>query len=240
MLASLVKWVQEVNNKNMGHKVHPKIYRTPLLYAWDSKWFAKKGNSALCLEQDILIRQYLEKKLREAGIDAIGVERSPKDVIVNILAAKPGAVIGRNGQGLEELRKYIEKKILSFKLKVRINVQAVKQPALSARVVALSAASDVERRMAFRRVMKQTVDRVMQAGAKGVKISMAGRLNGAEIARRETISDGKMSLITLRSDVDYSLVEADTIYGKIGIKVWIYKGESFAFTDKFDKKEENK
>jgi len=224
----------------MGHKVHPKIHRTPLLYAWDSKWFAKKGNNSLCLEQDIRIRQYLEKKLKEAGIDAIGIERSPKDLTVNILAAKPGVIVGRNGQGLEELRKYIEKKILAFKFKIKINVQAVKQPALSAKVVATSAASEIEHRVAFRRVMKQTIERVMQAGAKGVKISMAGRLNGVDIARRETLADGKMSLITLRSDVDYGFVEADTLYGKIGIKVWIYKGESFAFHDKFAKKEENK
>jgi len=239
MLVNPVKWDQEVNNNNMGHKVHPKIYRTPLLFAWDSKWFAKKGSGSLFLKQDIRIREYIEKKMKESGIDAIGIERNPKDITVNILAAKPGVIIGRSGQGLDILRKHIEKKILSFKFKVKINVTALKQPALSAKVVGTSAASDVERRMPFRRVMKQTVERVMTAGAKGVKISMAGRLNGAEIARRETIADGKMSLITLRSNVDYALAEADTIYGKIGVKVWIYKGESFAFHDKFSKKEED-
>lgn len=222
----------------MGHKVHPKIHRMPLIYLWDSKWFAKRGTNAKLLEQDIRIREYLEAKLKEAGIDAISVERNAQEVVVNILAAKPGVIIGRNGQGLEEIRKYLEKKVLQFKSKVKINVLAVKQPALSARVVALGAASEIERRIPFRRVMKQLIDRVINAGAKGVKVSMAGRLNGVDIARSEILSAGKMSLITFRSDVDYAFVEANTIYGKIGIKVWIYKGETFGLQEKFIKKEE--
>ena len=222
----------------MGHKVHPKIHRTPLVFTWDSRWFAKKKNAPKFLEQDIKIREYLMGKLKDAGIDAISIERTPQDLTVNILASKPGAIIGRNGQGLEDIRKVLEKKILQFKLKVKINVLALKQPALSAAVVAQNAAVEIEKRTPFRRVMKQAIERVMAAGAEGVKISMSGRLNGAEIARREKLAAGKMSLITLRSDVDYALSEAHTIYGKIGIKVWIYKGESFSMRDKFEKKEE--
>ena len=219
----------------MGHKVHPTIYRIPSLYSWDSKWFAKKGQMALFLEQDSKIREYLFTKLKEALIDAIGIERNAKNMTITILAGKPGVIIGRGGKGLEEHRKYIEKQILQFKLKVEINVTEVRQNALSARIMALSMASEIERRIPFRRVMKQAVEKVMQVGAQGVKIRMAGRLNGVEIARNEKISAGKMSLITVRSDVDYAFVEALTIYGKIGIKIWIYKGESFGRRDKFIK-----
>jgi len=153
------------------------------------------------------------------------------------LAAKPGVVIGRNGAGLEEIRKEIEKNILQFKTKVKLNIQAVANPAMSAQIVGQSMAAEIERRIPFRRVMKQAMEKVMSAGAQGVKFNISGRLNGAEIARRETMSSGKMSLITLRSDVDYALNEALTIYGKIGIKVWIYKGEAFGRREKFAKKE---
>lgn len=224
----------------MGHKVHPKIYRIPNIYTWDSRWFGKKDQLALFLKQEVKIREYLEKKLKEAGIDSICLERTEKEVIITILAAKPGVIIGRSGQGLEEIRKEIERKYLGFKLKVKINVLPVKQPALSAKVVAQSAVAEIEKRIPFRRVMKQVLEKVMAAGAKGVKINMSGRLNGVEIARRETLSAGKMSLITMRSDVDYAFEEAHTIYGKIGIKVWIYLGESFGRCDKFEKREEKK
>ncbi len=155
---------------------------------------------------------------------------------LTILAAKPGFIIGRSGQGLDEMRKYIEKKILKMKLKVKINVREVHSPALSASVVSQTICNDIERRIPFRRVMKQSIERVMKAGAKGVKIQLSGRLNGVEIARRETLSQGKIPLITLRSDVDYALFEANTIYGVIGVKVWIYRGEVFGIKDKFDEK----
>ncbi len=224
----------------MGHKVHPKIHRTPFIYAWDSKWYAKKDQYPDVIEQEIKIREFLAKKLKEAGIDAISIERTPKEVLVTILAAKPGVIIGRNGEGLEVIRKEIEKKILAFKTKVKLNIQTVAQPALSAQIVGQSMASEIERRIPFRRVMKQAMEKVMTAGAQGVKFAVAGRLNGVEIARREVMGSGKMSLITLRSDVDYAIVEANTIYGKIGIKVWIYKGEAFSRRDKFAKKEVEK
>jgi len=219
----------------MGHKVHPRIHRIPFIFPWDSRWFAKKENFALFLQQEIQIRDLIQLKLREAGIDAISIERTPKEISVTILAGKPGVVIGRGGQGLELLRKEIEKKILKFKTKVKLNIQAVNQPALSAAIVAQNAADEIVRRLPFRRVMKQTIEKVMAAGAKGVKINMAGRLNGVEIARREKLAAGKMSLITIRSNVDYALAEAHTLYGKIGVKVWIYFGETFGRKDRFEK-----
>lgn len=221
----------------MGHKVHPVIHRIPFIHFWDSRWFGKKEQLPILLKQEVAIRKLLTTKLKEAGIDSISIERTPKDVSVTILAAKPGFVIGRSGTGLDAIRKEIERNILQFKSRVRLNIQALEQPALSAQVVAQNAVSEIERRMPFRRVMKQAIERVMAAGAQGVKIKMAGRLNGVEIARREVLSAGKMSLITLRSDVDYAWVEAHTIYGKIGVKVWIYRGEAFGRRDKFVKKE---
>jgi small subunit ribosomal protein S3 len=221
----------------MGHKVHPRIHRIPFVFPWDSRWFARKENISKFLMQEIQIREYLEKKLKEAHIDAISIERTQKDLSVTILAGKPGVVIGRGGQGLEDLRKYIERKILQYKMKVKLHIQPVNQPALSAAIVAQNAVAEIEKRMPFRRVMKQTIEKVMAAGAKGVKIRMAGRLNGVEIARREVLGAGKMSLITIRSNVDYALVEAHTMYGKIGVKVWIYSGETFSRKDKFEKKE---
>lgn len=223
----------------MGHKVHPKIHRIPTIYSWDSKWFAKGKSMPLFLEQEVGIRDFLTKKLKESLIDGISVERTPKDLTVYILSAKPGTIIGRGGQGLEDLRRHIERKILQQKLKVKINILEVRNPALSAQIVSQNAAGDIEKRFPFRRVMKQVIERVMSAGAQGVKICMSGRLNGVEIARTEKLSAGKMSLITLRSDVDYAISEAQTLYGKIGIKVWIYKGEAFSRRDKFAKKEED-
>ncbi len=219
----------------MGHKVHPKIHRIPYIFPWDSRWFAKRDQMPGFLKQEIAIREFLLKKLKEASVDSISIERTPKDLSITILAGKPGVVIGRGGQGLELIRKEIEKKILQFKTKVKLNIQPVQQPALSAAIVAQNIVLDIEKRLPFRRVMKQTIEKVMAAGAKGVKIGMAGRLNGVEIARREKLAAGKMSLITLRSNVDYALAEAHTMYGKIGVKVWIYFGETFAKKDKFEK-----
>lgn len=221
----------------MGHKVHPKIHRIPYIFPWDSRWFAKKDQLAGFLKQEIQIREFLAEKLKEASVDSISIERTPKDLSVTILAGKPGVVIGRGGQGLEVLRKEIEKNILQFKTKVKLNIQPVNQPALSAAIIAQNAAMDIEKRIPFRRVMKQSIEKAMAAGAKGIKMAMAGRLNGVEIARREKLGAGKMSLITLRSHVDYAFAEAHTVYGKIGIKVWIYYGETFGRKDKFEKKE---
>ncbi len=220
----------------MTHKVHPKIHRTPTVFPWDSRWFATKRDLANFIEQEVAIREYIQAKLKDSGIDAMSIERSPKEMTITILCAKPGVVIGRGGQGLEVIRKHIERQFLQFKLKAKLHIQAVAQPALSAAIVGQTMASEIERRLPFRRVMKQSIEKVMAAGAQGIKINMSGRLNGAEIARREKLSAGKMSLITLRSHVDYAFVEAFTIYGKIGIKVWVYHGEAFGRKDKFEKK----
>jgi len=221
----------------MGHKVHPKIHRTQVIYTWDSRWFSKKNYAELA-QHDLKIREYLMKKFKDASIDSISVERGPKSVNVTLIAAKPGFIIGRSGQGLDEVRKHIERSILKMKGKVKLNVQELKSPALSAAVVAQSIAAETEKRIPFRRAMKQTIERVMKAGAQGIKIKMSGRLNGVEIARTETLSKGKIPLITLRSDVDYAALPAYTLYGKIGIKVWIYKGLVFGRKDPFAHKEE--
>jgi small subunit ribosomal protein S3 len=222
----------------MGHKVHPTIHRTQVIYTWDSKWFGKRSYAEFA-EQDIAIRNYIDKKHKDAHIDSISVERGPKNVTVTVFAAKPGFIIGRGGQGLDVIRQHIEKKILKMKQRVKLNIQEVTSPALSARVVAMTVAEDIERRVAFRRSMKQTIERVMVAGAKGVKVSLSGRLNGVDIARHETLSEGKVPLITLRSDVDYANVKAHTTYGVIGVKVWIYKGEVFGRKDKFSEEEKS-
>lgn len=215
----------------MGHKVHPKAHRLQVIYTWDSRWFAKR-NYARVAEEDVSTRTYLMKKFGEAHIDTIGIERGPNAMTITIIAAKPGFIIGRGGKGLDDVRKEIERKFLRMKTKVKLQVQEVKSPALSALVVAQTMVSDIERRMPFRRVMKQTIERVMKAGAKGVKLTIGGRLNGAEIARTEKMAAGSVPLITLRSDVEYATVAAHTLYGKIGIKVWICHGEVFGRKDK--------
>lgn len=221
----------------MGHKVHPKIYRTQVIYTWDSKWFGRKNYSKLA-EQDIKIREFLLKKFKDAHLDSISVERNAKNMTITIFAAKPGFIIGRGGKGLEDLRKQIERQFLQMSLRVKLNVKEVRSPALSAPIVAQTLAAEIERRIPFRRVMKQGRDRVMKAGAKGMRITMSGRLNGVEIARTEKLAAGTVPLITMRSDVDYALVEAQTIYGKIGVKVWICHGEVFGRKDKFTESEE--
>ncbi len=216
----------------MGHKVHPKIHRIQVIYTWDSRWFSKR-NYARFVEDDIRIREFLMKKFKDAHIDSISIERGPNTMTITVFAAKPGFIIGRGGAGLETARKEIERKFLRLALKVKLNIQEVRSPALSASVVAQSMVEEIERRIPFRRVMKTTLERVMKAGAKGMKMSLGGRLNGAEIARTEKLAAGSVPLITLRSDVDYATVAAYTIYGKVGIKVWICQGEVFGRKDKF-------
>ncbi|HAT03714.1 MAG TPA: 30S ribosomal protein S3 [Candidatus Magasanikbacteria bacterium] len=221
----------------MGHKVHPQIHRTGVLFPWSSRWVSKQRYSEY-LEQDIKIREYLFIKLKEAHIDSIFIERGPKNVSITIFAAKPGIIIGRGGQGLDDLRKDLERKFLKMSSKVKLHIQEITNPSLSSEVVAQTIIKDIEGRIPFRRIMKQTIERVMKAGAKGIKITLAGRLNGVEIARRETLAKGKIPLITLRSNVDYTQRIAQTIYGVIGVKVWIYKGESFERIDKLAEKSE--
>ncbi len=222
----------------MGHKVHPKIYRTGILFPWISRWVSTTKYPEY-LEQDVKIREYLTEKFKDAQLDTVFIERGAKNIVVTIFAGKPGVIIGRGGQGLEVLKKEIERKFLKMSIAVKLNVQEVRNPSLSAVIVAEGIAKDVENRIPFRRTMKSTIERVMKAGAQGVKISMSGRLNGAEIARRETLSAGKIPLTTLRSNVDYTDYTAHTIYGAIGVKVWIYLGESFVEIDKLAEKTES-
>lgn len=221
----------------MGRKVHPTIHRSPILFPWSSRWVAVKDYSSR-LEQDIKIREYVEHAFKEAHIDSIIIERNAHNVSITILAGKPGVIIGRGGQGLDQLRKHIERAFLRMSKKVKLQIQEVSNPALSAAITAQSVVRDTENRMPYRRVIKQHIEKVMKAGAKGVKIGMSGRLNGVEISRSETLAAGKIPLITLRSNVDYSCKRAQTIYGVIGVKVWVYLGESFGIVDKLQPAEE--
>lgn len=218
----------------------------PILFPWDSRWVSSRQNYAKNISEDVRIRAHISRKFKDAAIDSVIFERGAKNLTITIFAGKPGIIIGRGGQGLDGVRKEIERKFLKMALKVKLNIQEVAAPSLSARIVAESVVKDTEARMAYRRVIKQHIERVMKAGAQGVKIGMSGRLNGVEIARREKLSQGKIPLITMRSNVDYAYTIAHTMYGTIGVKVWIYKGESFSKVDKLsdsaekDEKKKNK
>lgn len=208
--------------------MHPKIFRTgqSQIYTWNSKWFAKKDYVAR-LRQDVDIRNFLKKTLKEAAVAKIEIERTANAVTVIIHSAKPGLIIGHAGTGIEDLRKKIKEKFLEKKTTLNLNVQEVQNPSTSAEVVLQSMIADIEKRIPFRRVLKQALGRVERAGAKGVKVVASGRLDGAEIAREETLSWGSIPLHTLRADIDYAGGAAFTIYGAVGLKVWIYKGEVF-------------
>jgi small subunit ribosomal protein S3 len=210
----------------MGQKVHPISFRNGVVTTWKSKWFAHRGYTKL-LEQDIRIRKWLRVKLRGSGIANMEIERSAEAINIIIYTAKPGVIIGRGGAQVEELKKQIKQKFLTPKQNVQLTIQEIPKAGLSANVVAEGMALEIEKRMPFRRVMKQAIDQVKKAGALGVKVQVGGRLNGAEIARTEMLSSGKVPLQTLRADVDYARTIASTTYGMIGIKVWIYRGEVF-------------
>lgn len=212
----------------MGQKVHPKSFRLGVTAGWNSRWFTSREYPKF-LRQDVEIRKFLKKKLTTAGIAGVEIERSLQNLTITIHTAKPGVVIGRGGQGIESLKQGIRRLLMGQgTYNVKLNVQEVSKPDLASQVVVGNIAEQIEKRLPFRRIMKQTVEQVMQAGAKGVKIMLAGRLNGAEIARTEMLTRGSLPLQTLRADIDYGRGEAFTTYGKIGIKVWIYKGEVFA------------
>ncbi|PKL72362.1 30S ribosomal protein S3 [Candidatus Kuenenbacteria bacterium HGW-Kuenenbacteria-1] len=212
----------------MGHKVNPKIFRIQTIYTWSSKWFSFKKKYRDNLREDILIKEELYEKLKKAGIDKVEIERFGDEIRVLAYVAKPGLIIGRKGEGIEEIKKQIQKKILKDEKKnLKINILEVREFSLSANIIAQSIVSDLEKRIPFRRTMKQTILRVKKAGSKGIKLVLSGRLNGAEIARAEKLTDGKLPLHTLRADIDYAQETARTTYGAIGVKVWIYKGEIF-------------
>ncbi|MDO5018675.1 MAG: 30S ribosomal protein S3 [Lagierella massiliensis] len=206
----------------MGQKVNPHGIRVGVIKDWSSKWFADKKDFADLLVEDKKIREMVKEEVYLSGVSEIHIERASNKIKVTINTAKPGMVIGRQGAGVEVLRNKLEK--LTDK-QVIINVEEVKRPDLDAQLVAENIAASLERRVSFRRAMKQAIQRSMRAGAKGVKTSVSGRVGGADMARTEGYSEGTIPLQTLRADISYGFAEADTTYGKLGVKVWIYKGE---------------
>jgi len=206
----------------MGQKVNPTGFRTGISKKWSANWFAEGDEYKRCLHEDLLLRRMIRDEYKHAGIDRIITERDPGRVKVIIFSSKPGIIIGSGGQNIEKLRKHLQSKIKS---EVLINIQAVNKPDLSASLVAQSIARQLEDRKRFRRVLKQSLSRVMKNGAKGVKIRVKGRLDGSEMARSERIHEGRVPLHTLRADIDYGCDVALTTYGDIGVMVWIYKGD---------------
>lgn len=218
----------------MGQKVNPKAMRVGITRSWPSKWFASGNEYINQVKQDLGIRRYLLKRFREAGVDRVEIERpSGKKIVVNLHTAKPGLVIGRGGAGIEDLKKKLHQTFLkNFRSnEININITEVDRPNLSAQIIVQSMAIEIEKRLPFKRVMKQAIGRAERAGALGVKVMLSGRLNGAEIARREMLISGKLPLQTLRADIDYGRGAAHTTFGLIGIKVWVYRGEVFERKD---------
>ncbi|MBV1819338.1 30S ribosomal protein S3 [Clostridium cochlearium] len=208
----------------MGQKVHPHGLRVGVIKDWDAKWYADKKNFSDNLVEDNNIRNFVKKKVYAAGISKIEIERAAKRVKLNIYTAKPGMVIGKGGQGIEALKGEL-KNIVSNDKNILINIVEVKSAETDAQLMAENIAQQLEKRISFRRAMKQTIQRAMKSGVKGVKTSCSGRLGGTDIARTEFYHEGTIPLQTLRADIDYGFAEADTTYGKIGVKVWVYKGE---------------
>ncbi|RPA57995.1 30S ribosomal protein S3 [Aerococcus agrisoli] len=205
----------------MGQKINPIGMRIGVIKDWDARWYAEK-DFANTLHEDLRIRDYINEKLADASVSKIEIERAANKVNVNIHTAKPGMVIGKGGSEVDALRKALNQQTGK---KVHINIIEIKKPELDAKLVGESIAQQLENRVAFRRAQKQAIQRTMKAGAKGIKVQISGRLNGAEMARSETQVEGTVPLHTLRADIDYSWEEADTTYGKIGIKTWVCRGE---------------
>ena len=206
----------------MGQKVNPHGLRVGVIKDWDSRWYANKSDFGNALVEDYNVRNYIKKSLYAAGVPRIEIERFADKVRIHIHCAKPGIVIGRGGAEIEKLRAQLEK---MMNKQVFINIIEVKQPDMDSQLVAEKIALDLENRVSFRRAMKQSIGRTMRLGAKGIKVKVSGRLAGAEIARSESYHEGTIPLQTIRADIDYGFAEADTTYGKLGVKVWIYKGE---------------
>ena len=220
----------------MGQKVNPHGLRVGIIKDWDSTWYADDEKFSDYLVEDYEIRKYVKEKLYIAGISRIEIERFANRIKLSIHTAKPGMVIGKGGSGVEALRKDLEK--ITGK-KVIVNVEEVKVPELDAQLVAENIAGQLERRVSFRRAMKQAIQRTRRAGAPGIKTSVSGRLGGADMARTEGYSEGTIPLQTLRADIDYGFAEANTTYGKLGVKVWLYKGEILP-TKKVETEDESK
>ncbi|MFM1515287.1 30S ribosomal protein S3 [Helcococcus ovis] len=206
----------------MGQKVNPHGMRVGIIKDWNSKWFADKKDFGKLLAEDNKIRKYIKKEQYQSGVSKVDIERTLNKVKVTVYTAKPGMIIGKGGAGVEDLKVAIEK--MTGK-QVIVNVEEVKNTGVNAQLQAEKIASDLERRITFRRAMKQAIQTTMKSGAKGIKTQVSGRLGGADMARTEGYSEGNIPLQTLRADIDYGFAEADTTYGKLGVKVWIYKGE---------------
>ena len=208
----------------MGQKVHPIGIRLGIVKDWSSKWYADTKDFADTLNMDLNVRDFLRKKLSQASVSRIQIERPAKTARITIHTARPGIVIGKKGEDIDKLRAELSKKM---GIPVHINIEEIRKPELDAQLVAESVAQQLERRIMFRRAMKRAVTNTMRLGGQGIKIKVAGRLNGAEIARSEQYREGRVPLHTLRADIDYGFAEANTTYGIIGVKVWIFKGEVF-------------
>lgn len=219
----------------MGQKVHPHGLRVGVIKDWDAKWYSDKKNFADNLVEDNSIREFVKKKAYAAGISKIEIERAAKRVKLNIYTAKPGMIIGKGGSGIDALRNELKNFVKDDK-NILINIVEVKNAETNAQLMAENVAQQLEKRISFRRAMKQTIQRAMKSGVKGVKTACSGRLGGADIARTEQYHEGTIPLQTLRADIDYGFAEADTTFGKIGIKVWVYRGEVLPV--KKEKKEE--
>ncbi len=208
----------------MGQKVNPRSMRLQVDKDWQSRWFATKDYATQLIE-DLKLRKAVEKKLgKRAGLAQVSIERSAKQIAIIIHTSKPGVVIGRGGSGTEELKKLLGKMTAT---PIKVSIEEVKKPETNAALVAENIASQLERRISFRRAMKMAAENAMKSGAQGAKIGVAGRLNGSEMARRETVAQGSIPLHTIRADIDYGYAVAKTTYGVIGVKVWVYKGEKF-------------
>lgn len=208
----------------MGQKVNPKSLRLGIINTWSSKWYAPKKDYAKKFHADLELRKFLRDKLKTAGIVSIDIERSAKKVVANISAAKPGLIIGRQGVAIEDLRDTLSKK---FNENIEVNIHEVAQPDIAAPLIAEMVVSQIEKRVAYRRAVKMGIKKSIEAGAKGIKIQISGRLNGVEISRSEIYKEGNIPLHTLRADIDYIHMPAHTAYGVIGVKVWIYRGLIF-------------
>ena len=211
----------------MGQKVHPTGIRLGIVKDWSSKWYADSKEFPQYVHMDHQVREFIKKKLKDASVSRISIERPAKKANITIHTARPGIVIGKKGEDIEKLRAEVAQMIKMHVNDVRINIAEVRKPELDAQLVAEGIAQQLERRVMFRRAMKRAVTNTMRVGAEGIKVKVGGRLNGAEIARSEWYREGRVPLHTLRADIDYGLAEAHTTYGVIGVKVWIFKGEVF-------------
>ena len=216
----------------MGQKVHPTGFRLGIATDWTSKWYADSADFANYLDEDLKIREFLKKKLAQAAVSRIQISRPAKSVAVTIHTARPGIIIGKKGEDIERLRIEVAALVSVHINNVKISIEEIRKPELDAQLVAEGVASQLERRVMFRRAMRRSVTNAMRIGAEGIKINVSGRLNGAEIARNEWYREGRVPLHTLRANVDYGFAEALTTYGILGVKVWIYKGEVFDLESK--------